>query len=48
MRSRQPSAMLQRFFAGAAEHIFQTKLGETPPKTHNLAYLLEKIGLDAP
>ena len=31
MRSRQPSAMLQRFFAGAAEHIFQTKLGVADP-----------------
>ena len=32
----------------ALKGLYQVKLGKTPPKTHNLAYLLEQTGLSAP
>lgn len=28
--------------------LYRTRLGKTPPKTHNLAYLLAQTGLQAP
>ena len=32
----------------ALKGLYQVKLGKTPPKTHNLGYLLEQTGVRAP
>jgi HEPN domain-containing protein len=32
----------------ALKGLYQERLGEVPPKVHNLVFLVEKIGLDMP